>query len=314
LASAIHEIWRATSSASEKGQNTMRLLIKFTLLLLLIFGVSIGITAYVAHDFLQQNARDVVVQQARLMMGAAGGMRTYTSKQVGPLLAAHEHDSPTFAPQRVPAYSATEVFDYLRKDYPAYTYKEATLNPTNLRDRAVAWEADVVESFRNNPERKELIAERDTPDGRSLFLARPITAAPACLPCHSVPAAAPPSMLAVYGPDHGFGWKAGEVVAAQIVSVPMSVPVSMANLAFNNLLISLTGVFVFTIALLDLGLIIIVIHPVDQLSRMADEISKGNLNVADIPVKGKDEISQLASSFNNMHASLRKALGMDTPK
>ena len=292
----------------------MRLLIKFNLLLILIFGVSVAITAYVAHDFLQQNARDEVVQQARLMMGAAGGMRTYTSQQLGPLLAAHERDSPTFAPQRVPAYSATEVFNYLRHDYPAYTYKEATLNPTNLRDRAVGWEADIIEDFRNNPQQTELIGQRDTPEGASLFLARPIAAAPPCLACYSLPAAAPASMIAAYGPDHGFGWQPGEVVAAQIVSVPMSVPVNIADRAFKNLLISLTGVFVFTLALLDLGLILIVVHPVDRLSRMADEISKGNLNVADIPVSGKDEISQLARSFNHMHASLRRALGMDAPE
>ena len=70
-------------------------------------------------------------------------------------------------------------------------------------------------------------------------------------------------MLATYGPDHGFGWKAGEVVAAQIVSVPMSVPVTMADRAFRTLLISLGGVCVFTLALLDLGLIFIVVQPVD---------------------------------------------------
>src|SRR5580698_2711799 len=162
----------------------MRLLIKFNLILILIFGISVAVTGYVAHNFLQQNANEEVIQQARLMMGAAGGMRTYTSKQVGPLLAAHDSDSSNFAPQRVPAYSATEVFNYLRKDYPAYTYKEATLNPTNLRDQAVSWEADVIEDFRNNADKRELIAQRDTPEGASLVLARPIAAAPECLTCH----------------------------------------------------------------------------------------------------------------------------------
>ncbi len=286
----------------------MRLLIKFNLLLFFVFAVSIAITGYVAHNFLQENAREEVIQQARLMMGAAGGMRTYTSMQVDPLLAAHESKASDFPPQRVPAYSATEVFNYLRKDYPAYTYKEATLNPTNLRDRAVDWEADVVEEFRNHAERKELIAQRRTPDGASLFLARPITADPECLSCHSVPAAAPASMIKTYGPDHGFGWKAGEVVAAQIVSVPMSVPVSMADRAFRTLLISLGGVFIFTMMLLDLGLVFIVVRPVDRLSRMAEEISKGNLDVPELPVKGSDEISQLARSFNRMYVSLVKAL------
>lgn len=288
----------------------MRLLIKFNLLLIFVFAVSVGITAYVAHDFLQRNAQAEVLQQAGLMMAAARGMRSYTSKQVGPLLAAHDSDSKTFMPQRVPAYSATEVFNYLRKDYPAYTYKEATLNPTNPRDRAVDWEADVVEDFRNHPGDKEKWGERQTPDGESLWLARPIAAAPECLTCHSEPDKAPASMLATYGPDNGFGWKEGEIVAAQIVSVPTAVPVGMADRAFKTLLVSLTGVFLFTLVLLDLGLIFIVVHPVDRLSRMADEISKGNLNVPELPVKGTDEISQLARSFNRMYLSLVKALRM----
>jgi HAMP domain-containing protein len=286
----------------------MRLLLKFNLLLILVFAVSMTITSYVAHNFLQENAREEVIQQARLMMGAAGGMRSYTSLQVEPLLAEHDRESKQFLPQSVPAYSATEVFNYLRKDYPAYTYKEATLNPTNLRDRAVDWEADVVEDFRNHPERKEFIGRRNTPDGASLFLARPLAANPECLSCHSVPSAAPASMIATYGPDHGFGWNAGEVVAAQIVSVPMSVPLDMANRAFKTLLLSLSGVFLFTLVLLDLGLIFIVVHPVDNLSRMAEEISKGNLHVPELPVRGSDEISQLARSFNRMYLSLVKAL------
>jgi len=121
-------------------------------------------------------------------------------------------------------------------------------------------------------------------------------------------------MLATYGPDHGFGWQADEVVAAQIVSVPMSLPVSMADRALKTLLISLAGVFVFTLALLDLGLIFIVVHPVDRLSRMADLISQGNLHVPDIPDRGSDEIAQLARSFNRMSRSLANATGVYKPK
>jgi HAMP domain-containing protein len=175
----------------------------------------------------------------------------------------------------------------------------------------VGWEADVIETFRNNAAKKELIAQRSTPVGDSLFLARPIAPAPECLVCHSVPSAAPAAMVASYGRDNGFGWKAGEVVGAQIVSVPMSLPLGLADRAFKTLLISLTGVFLFTLALLDMGLILIVVHPVDRLSRMAEEISRGNLQISDLPDKGWDEISQMARSFNRMHQSLMKALNQN---
>src|SRR5215470_15543768 len=285
----------------------MKLLIKFNLVLIIVFGTGVAIAGYLSHNFLIRSAREQVLEQARLMMGAAGGMRTYTSKQVGPLLKAHQVRLNRFLPQTVPAYSATEVFSYLRATYPDYSYKEASLNPTNLRNRAVDWETDVIEIFRNHPDQKEFSSERETPAGKVLFLAKPIMVDMPCLQCHSTPDKAPPAMIKVYGEDHGFDWKMGEPIAAQIVSVPMSVPLKIASDAFRTLMISLGGISLATLILLDVAIVMIVIRPVTHLSKTADEISNGNLNVPEIPVSGSDEISTLARSFNRMFVSLVKA-------
>ena len=104
----------------------MRLLVKFNLILILVFGSGMAAAAYFARDFLEQTAHEQVLQQARLMMGSASAMRTYTSKQVGPLLQQHQTQVNTFLAQTVPAYAATEAFNYLHGDYPDYMYKEAT--------------------------------------------------------------------------------------------------------------------------------------------------------------------------------------------
>jgi HAMP domain-containing protein len=286
----------------------MKLLFKFNLVLLLVFGTGIGVAGYISRNFLERSAREQVLQQARLMMGAAGGMRTYTSKQISPLLQEHLARIKTFLPQTVPAFSATEVFNYLRGSYPDYTYKEATLNPTNLRDRAVDWEADVIDGFRSHADTKESSGEREVPGGRSLFLARPIIAEASCLECHSTPSAAPAAMIKQYGTNNGFGWNLHEAIGAQIVSVPMSVPLSIADRAFRTLMIYLGGVALATLILLDLAMITIVIRPVSRLAAAADEISKGNLEVPEIATKGSDEISHLAQSFNRMYVSMVKAI------
>jgi protein-histidine pros-kinase len=60
--------------------------------------------------------------------------------------------------------------------------------------------------------------------------------------------------------------------------------------------------------LIDVALHYFVVKPVAHLSATADEISRGNLEVNELPVRGKDEISLLARSFNRMYVSLRKAL------
>jgi protein-histidine pros-kinase len=60
----------------------------------------------------------------------------------------------------VPAFGATTAFNKLRQHYPAYGYKEATLNPTNPEDRATDWEADVIRMFREDPKRTRVVGER----------------------------------------------------------------------------------------------------------------------------------------------------------
>jgi HAMP domain-containing protein len=286
----------------------MKLLTKFTLIFVLVFGAGLAVVGYVAHDFLDQNARQQVIQQARLMMETAGSARAYTTSQIKPLLVGEQAHIRTFLPETVPAFAATESFAYLRGKYPDYSYKEATLNPTNLRDRAVDWEADVINSFRNRPQDKEIIGERGTPTGKSLFLARPIKADPPCLECHDTPREAPPSLIRHYGSMHGFGWKPGEIVGAQIVSVPEAVPVQLAEAGFRTLMIDLGLIFLASLIVLDLVIVLTISRPVSRLSAMADEISLGNLDAPELPVKGKDEVSILAGSFNRMRRSLVQAM------
>ena len=285
----------------------MSLFIKFNLILILVFAVALVPAAYLSNDLLQSNARTQIVQNARIMMQTALATRGYTNKQIKPLLAPRLAEE--FLPQSVPAYSATEIFNYLRESNPEYTYKEATLNPTNPRDRTVDWEADVVNAFRANDKLSEVTGEREGPLGRSLYLARPIKITDAgCLSCHTTPDVAPASVVKAYGTSNGYGWKLNEIIGAQIVTVPMAVPFTMAHTAFRTLLGSLVGVFVFILLILNVLLWLVVIRPIRKLSSMADAVSTGNFDVPEVAVTGHDEVSVLAGSFNRMRISLAKAL------
>ena len=283
----------------------MGLRLKFNIVLTLVFAAGIAVSAWVSHELLQNNAKQEVLRSAGLMMEAALSVRGYTVTQVKPHLEPLLEAS--FLPQTVPAYAATETFNSLRKKYPDFSYKEATLNPTNPRDRAVEWEADVVNSFRNVADQKEINGERDTPSGRMLYLARPIQIKdPACLACHSVPSAAPASMIKIYGENNGFGWKHMEVIGAQVVSVPMSLPVKNANEIFLVFMGSLGAIFVVTFIVLNVMLSFMILRPITRMSAAADQVSQGDFNVPEFG-KGSDEISVLGTSFNRMRRSLQKA-------
>src|SRR5580692_3540286 len=232
----------------------MKLLLKFNLIVIALVAVGLAIVSWVAHSFLIENARAQVVQQAELMLQSASSTRDYTTEELSPIIMtapAMEHD---FLPQAIPFYGATVSFARLRQKFPQYMYKEATLNPTNLQDRAVDWEADIIEAFRNRPDMKEFVGERETATGPSLYLAHPIVTEASCLECHSVPSAAPRVMIEKYGSTNGFGWNLNEIIGAQIVSVPMAVPVQIATMAFKTLMWSLVATFTAILLAIDLVL------------------------------------------------------------
>ena len=241
------------------------------------------------------------------MMQTALATRGYTNKQIKPLLASRLTEE--FLPQTVPAYSATEIFNTLRETHPEYMYKEATLNPTNPRDRTVDWEADVVNAFRGDTKLHEIIGERDAPLGRALYLARPITITdPGCLSCHTSPELTPASVVKRYGTAGGYGWKLQETIGAQIVSVPMAVPLAMAQQAHSAMLIMLLGIFGLILVLLNLLLWFTILRPIRRLSQMADAVSMGDLEAPEVRLGSQDEVGVLAGSFNRMRISLVKAL------
>lgn len=285
----------------------MRLLLKINAVLIVMSLLGLALSYRVADRLLQQNARSEIQGNARLLVESALAVRTYTNKQINPLLKTQSRYG--FLPQRVAAYSAKEYFNNLRRQFPDYSYREATLNPTNLADRADDWEAEVVRYFRDNADIKELIGERDTAVGRTLYLARPIRIADeACLECHSSVAAAPQSMLDKYGTANGFGWQLKDVVGAQIVSVPYAVPVQRANAALSGFVRILVALFVFLFVVGNVLMTTLVVRPVVRLSTIADQVSKGNMDAPEFPAKGGDEIAALGLSFNRLRISLRKAL------
>jgi len=286
----------------------MGLRLKFNVVLIAVFVVGLGVTGYISYELLHRNAREEVLRNAGVMMEASLSMRSYTVGQVRPNLAV---DPDKFLPQSVPAFGATEIMNLLRKKYPDYAYKEAALNPTNPRNRAVEWETDIVNAFRADPSRPEISGMRETPTGRSLYLARPFQIKdPACLSCHTTPEMAPPAMVKIYGAANGFGWKLNEVIGAQIVSVPMDLPIRNANRAFVTFMSSLAVVFAVLFVVLNIMLTAMIVQPITQLSAAAEQISKGRLDAAEFPDTGKDEVSQLGQAFNRMRRSLEKAISL----
>ncbi len=287
----------------------MKLNAKFNAVILAIFTVGLLVTGYLSYAILNANAHKDALERATLVMEAATAMQAYAQAEVTPLLVPHMDEK--FLPQSVAAYAAIQALNRLGDSDSNYIYKAAVLNPTNSRDKAFEWEADVVEEFRAKPDVRRIVGVRPTMRGDSLYLAQPITITDnACLACHGDPANAPKTLLTKYGPANGFGWKLNETIGAQIVSVPLTGALEEARLAFVVFMGLLLVMFATFIIVLNTMLKSVVIRPVTTMSEIADQVSKGDLDVPAFDVSGKDEMATLAGSFNRMRRSVEKAMRM----
>ena len=185
----------------------MNLLLRINLALGTAFVLAALLLAFVCSRLLETNARQELLREAGLMMDSAVATFAYTSEEILPLLQAPLQS--TFLPQSVPFYATTQNFLKLHAQHPEYSFKEATLNPTNPRDRAMDWESDLIERFRNSATSQEIVGERDTPPAaRSTSLGRSAPRRMPDLPWLGERRAGDPTRALRI--NNGFGWQPTE--------------------------------------------------------------------------------------------------------
>jgi HAMP domain-containing protein len=286
--------------------NKLKLRTKFNVVLITIFLGGILVSGLSLSWILQERAQMEVTSKALLLLQTMNAVRDYTSDHIQPLLSPKLELESVFISETVPAYSATEVFQKLRKneEYKSFFYKEATLNPTNLRDKADSFESNLIEQFQKEPNTTEISDFSTLPGGRVFYIARPLTVKQeSCLRCHGDPNDAPKSQLATYGAENGYGWKLNQIVAVQILSVPAEEVFNQAHRSVSLVLLTLLGVFSVIVIGINFLLKRTVIHPLQKMAKIAESVSMGNMD-SQFEQKTEDEIGTLAKAFNRMKSSL----------
>jgi signal transduction histidine kinase/DNA-binding response OmpR family regulator len=291
----------------------VKLRTRFLLLLSLVFVGGSVISAIALWNAMQQKAENEISERADILVHAMNSVRAYTTERIQPLLSQQLEQRAQFISETVPAFSARTVFENFRKqpEFSRFFYKEATLNPTNQADLVDDFERGLVEKFRADTSLKSLDGFR-LQNGVNLFYsARPLAVSkPGCLRCHSTPDQAPKSQIATYGAEHGFGWKLGEIVSAQVVYVPAAEVFARGRSYLWLVLGIFLGIFTLAIWLINRQLRRAVIEPLQHLSNTANVVAKGTLNTQQlrqfdstemgvVAARG-DETGALARSFQAM--------------
>jgi protein-histidine pros-kinase len=270
----------------------MQIRVRMNLILLCVLSASCLMTIILSYMVETRRARDDVEHDGNLLIALASATRRYTVEEIRPNLRASEQEP--FHPQVVPAYAAQRVFSLIRDEFPGFLYREAVLNPTNRVDLANAWETSVIKQFREDSAVKVAKGEIDAEGTHKYFLAKPITITdPACLVCHSNPDAAPANMLNIYGKSNGFGWRLGETVGAQIITVPATATYERARASVLNYAVSTIAVFAILVIAINLLLDRAIFSPLRRIIGAAERFAAGDVGEPNLKDGRRDEIGAL---------------------
>ncbi len=193
-----------------------------------------------------KTAERETITRAEMLLSSMNAVRAYTTSAIRPALQG-EHGYEHFRQEMVPAYTARQVFEKFRSandDYRSFIYKEASVNPTNVASKADEFELGLVREFIADRQAKKRDGVRVIEGRKHFYIARPMVIGDAaCLDCHSTPDKAPKRQLELYGSDSGFHWEIGQVIAAQIVYVPVAEAFRAEDSHFRTVMFALTGLF-----------------------------------------------------------------------
>ena len=284
---------------------TIRGVIRRNLLIVFIIALFAGGGGF--YLLLERAAMENAGQQAELMLQSAMAVRGYTTKHILPNF--QKLNDAVFHEETVPAFAAQTVFRSVSAGDAAYTYREAGLNPTAPTDRAGPFEVDLIRQFRDDASLKELRGVIDSGGQRLFYLARPMRVKDEkCLICHDTPARAPKTMLAKYGPNNGFGWHMGDIIAVQLLTVPVTQQFRSTLELVSILIGGLALIFAIAYFALTAAMEATVSGPLDKLARAAEQASRSTSETPELPGSGAREIRTLAEAIQRLRVSLAKAL------
>jgi methyl-accepting chemotaxis protein len=284
----------------------IKLVKKLTILLLAIFIGGMTFSSIALAHILNYKAQEEISSQGWLLFRTINSVRSYTNDEVNPEFEKFLGND-EFLAQSIPSYSSRRVFEKLQadnEDYKDFLYKEAMLNPTNLKDKADSFETGLIEQFRQSQNLQELSGFRLFQGTRLFYIAHPLAITESrCLRCHSTPDIAPKKMIDIYGKENGFGWKLNEIVGAQIVSIPASEVLQKARQSFFVVMGMVTVIFAIAIYMTNIWLKRYVIRPIKRVVSVAEVVSTGDLD-AEFEKTSNDEIGSLVEAFTRMKLSL----------
>ncbi len=193
--------------------------------------------------------------------------------------------------------------------FPRYVYRRVAIDPLNPINKADRTEEEFIHRFSTNPGSQREWKGTISKGGRTYFLHyKAVVMEDQCVTCHGDPAGAPKSLVKRYGGSHGHYWKTGDIIGLESVAIPVDETFyQIRQAAFFIFLLGLAGMSVLFL-FLNYFYYAVAVKPLKRVSSFFQQIVSGRKGLEmKFDVKGYDEISDLAESFNQLVSHLKKS-------
>ncbi|MCK5515502.1 MAG: DUF3365 domain-containing protein [Desulfobulbaceae bacterium] len=287
----------------------MSIRIRFLILIAVVSLLATLAIAFASYKFSVNNALTEAKSKGKIVFDYLDSSRLYFKNHQRPksmeLLPKGQ-----FIPELISGFTLTRgVAEEFQAKNPDYIFKQATIDPLHLANKADKEDLRIIATFKQQPNKTSDEGTISKNDQLYYYFAQPIKIdSPKCLRCHGDPKNAPEGVVTRYGTEHGYNWKIGEIASAYIVYVPLKKAYAQAQKTAIYLVgIGAGGIVVMMLALW-VFFSIYVIKPLTLLEKRATEISLGKNLGEPIVTPSKDEIGSLARSVDRLRISVEKML------
>ena len=287
----------------------MSIRVRFLILIAILSLLATIAIAYASYQFSLKNAVDEAKSKGHIVFDYLDSSRLYFKKHMRPKvfeILPRGH----FIPELISSFTLTRgVSDEFHKKNPDYIFKQATIDPLHLANKADKDDLKIIDTFKKSPNKKFDEGTIKKKGEEYYYFAQPIKIDSAkCLRCHGDPAKAPKEQIAAYGTEHGYNWKVGNIASAYIVYVPLQKAFAQAKKSAINLVAIGAGAIIVMMLFLWIFFSTYVIKPIFMLEQRATEISLGKNLSEPIVTPSNDEIGSLARSVDRLRISVEKML------
>jgi hypothetical protein len=263
--------------------------------LTLCLNLSIGVVMVLVSIFLvesnRRQAREAALQEAeekaQIILDRNLATHIYFAKNLKPAVYALSDPyraADYFEPSWMSStFAVREIDKYFKSlGQGGYYYKESAINARSPENEADDFEKAFLQDLKADPQLKNRSLIRQIADEYYFVtLRRGEVMEESCLRCHNGPENAPQGLIDAYGPDRSFGRRAGELVSAISIRVPLSKAYASADANSRQMSIVLVVSFLFLMLVQFLVSRFFIINPLGLIRRKAVQIS-GSANVMNI--------------------------------